>query len=378
MTRRRTRTIAVLGATGLVLALGGLLVWQIQDGGQIAEPAFLAPPRCALRPEPGRPPEPRPFSVDELPTSGGWVPHFPPYMPIKPSFDLDLLAPLGTGSTNAACWFKDFAEQFARHAAEGKPAYEARMIEMPIGGGLVSKVFAADDPLLLEAEPWIDQTVMRFQPDFGEVGPAFDPYPLDPVMIQDLGMSYVARGLSAKEPALAREDFRRSIRLGRLLLENRTDLPQAMAGWVCINLGTRALFETARAEGDAQTMLAASLALADNQALLMGFKLFFKILHGIFPHVIRIFGHPFATVHDEEFRAMAELAEQDLSRSDQIEALTTLRVVRLVGTSQQRVKVEEILHRQAASPDLLVAAFARQALTNDPMLERAQYLRLLP
>ena len=84
------------------------------------------------------------------PEADGW--------PIRFRTDLDLVAPLGDGSGNAALWLKDFAKQVGARASEAALAMERRVE----GPGEWGKVLAPDDPLLAEAEPWADQATMRF------------------------------------------------------------------------------------------------------------------------------------------------------------------------------------------------------------------------
>ena len=82
--------------------------------------------------------------------------------PLRFQVDLDLLAPLGDGPANAAIWFRDFAKQDGCRNEWGSNNRAIRPV-----GGVDESVFLPDDPILLEAEPWVDQATMRFYPTSG-------------------------------------------------------------------------------------------------------------------------------------------------------------------------------------------------------------------
>jgi hypothetical protein len=52
---------------------------------------------------------------------------------------------------------------------------------------------------------------------------------------------WVARGLALEDPARAKEDFRRAIRLGRLLRQEDATIIADLVGLACIRHGAQAL-----------------------------------------------------------------------------------------------------------------------------------------
>ena len=158
--------------------------------------------------------------------------------------DLDLLAPLGTGTANAAAWFKDFAKPDGSRRADA----EAAMARRVQGPGELGEVLPGTDPLLLEAEPWCDQATMRFYPDFFPIKGYATQIPN--LMLQlTFAKSWVARGMAASDPAKAMEDFRRAIRLGRLLRQEDATVIQDLVGLACIRDAALGVYELAVKEG---------------------------------------------------------------------------------------------------------------------------------
>ena len=199
-TKSKMWPVALAAAVIVVLAgtLGARLIGHDSSFAVMRAPAATVPAPVA-------------FDVSELevpcwscPAARDW--------PLKFQTDLDLLAPLGTGTANAAEWFALFEKNVGPRYAEATAAMERR-VERP---DWVGKSLPPDDPLLLEAEPWCDQATMDFYPEI---------FPLDGYatritnLLLPLNMvrSWVARGLAAENSEAAMADFRRAIRLGRLL-----------------------------------------------------------------------------------------------------------------------------------------------------------------
>ena len=74
--------------------------------------------------------------------------------PFEHGIDLDSLAPLGRGRENAAEWL----EEFSRHGARYDEWF-GRRTEFEINGETWRLL---PDPLLREAEPWVEQATCRF------------------------------------------------------------------------------------------------------------------------------------------------------------------------------------------------------------------------
>ena len=130
------------------------------------------------------------------------------------------------------------------------------------GPGELGEVLPADDPLLLEAEPWCDQATMRYYPDI---------YPMKgwetqiPNLMFQLtfARSWVARGMAASDPSKAMEDFRRAIRLGRLLRQEDVTVIADLVGLACIRVGAQGIYDLAVKQGNAQLALVASIVLGE-------------------------------------------------------------------------------------------------------------------
>ena len=187
--------------------------------------------------------------------------------PLRFRTDLDLLAPLGDGDANAAEFFAQFTKEIGPRIDDVTAANKQRVD----GPEWVGKVFPPDHPLLLEAEPWADQATMKYYPEI---------YPLDGVVTRitnllfplNLARSWIARGLAAEDSETAMEDFRRAIRLGRLLRQEDVVVITDLVGLACIHLGSRGIYERALAEGDLETALLASVVLGEVPAQRLGTK----------------------------------------------------------------------------------------------------------
>jgi hypothetical protein len=128
--------LGVLAAALVVLVLAALLAARLDSWSGTARAA--APPAII--------PAPKPIDVKHL-TIQCWSCPGTEDGPLVFRTDLDMLAPLGTGTANAATWFAQFAKPNGPRAAEGSTAQKRTVDHPPIG-----KVLPPDDPLLLEAE----------------------------------------------------------------------------------------------------------------------------------------------------------------------------------------------------------------------------------
>jgi hypothetical protein len=180
----------------------------------------------------------------------------------KPEFsvDLDFFAPLGNGNGNAAIWFRDFGTDDGARTAELK---EARRVRADLLGQEV-RVLAPDDPILREAQAWVDQAKCRFYPDVWKSSGHRIDMPIPPLAFAiELSRSWTARGLHETDLRRAKEDFRRAIRLGRLFMQDDLSLIQQLGGWSCVAYGLQGLNHAAHEEGDAVMVAATTQALGD-------------------------------------------------------------------------------------------------------------------
>lgn len=367
-TRTRVRW-QVMAALAVVVFLGGLLGLRLLAGARDKHPAsggspVPAPPAATV-------PAPRSAEVASLsfpcwscPESATW--------PIQFRTDLDLLAPLGNGTANAGTFFKDFAKPKGSRFAESEAAMGRRIDGPPWLG----KVLPAGDPLLLEAEPWSDQATMRFYPDFFVLEGWETQIPNLAISLT-FARSWVARGLSASDPAKSMNDFRRAIRLGRLLRQEGTTLIADLVGLSCIRLGAQGIYETATKRGDGSLALTASIVLSEcaPQKLLSSAKVT-KVDLTPFLEVDPS-GEPVLSASDARVATVLETASKEAELRFRGEAILTLGLVRFMGNPAQQkqalAKLEELA--AATGPDSRVSSLAKWSRDHKP--DKKQILEIL-
>ncbi|MDX1389460.1 MAG: hypothetical protein R3344_09745, partial [Acidobacteriota bacterium] len=190
---RSSKRFAVLTAVVVVVALAGLLAVRVAAQAAATDAALAeAPPAPAANV-----PAPKDFDLADLPTPNCWGCSWKTVEPLDFQIDLDILAPLGDGKGNAALWFKDFARGGSRYQ-KGRGGYKSRVEEITVPNGKWS-VLPRNDPLLLEAETWIDQATCRFYPDVWPVE-GVETRIANLLMILDLAKSWVYHGKMANDP----------------------------------------------------------------------------------------------------------------------------------------------------------------------------------
>ena len=324
--------LATLAAMLLVLLIVRAIVLWDGSVPPASAPRTVVASTAPDHAPPATVPAPRRVGLAEMPAPFPWTRPSPLPQPLRFRVELDLLAPLGTGPANAAIWFRDFARSDGSRNEWGS---EKRVIR-PVGG-IDESVFPPDDPVLLEAEPWVDQATMRFYPD---VWPMAGPETNIPNLLFEitLAKSWAARADASSDPALAKEDYRRAVRLGRLILQDDATLISNLVGLACVRIGARGLYEQARREGDAETMLAASLALHDADSIRqLAAERLTKITVGneLRWHWSRPFS-PTIRATDEQVAAAIEMAQRDPSHALRLEAQWALMGYALAGTRAQR------------------------------------------
>jgi hypothetical protein len=307
-------------------------------------------------------PTPKTLAIAQLPVPCWGCPEGREW-PIAFRTDLDLLAPLGNGPANAGLFWKDFAKPGGPRLAEATAALERRVA----GPGDFGRVLPPDDPLLLEAEPWCDQATMRFYPDFFPLR-GYDTQLPNLLVPLNVAKSWVARGIGREDPARAMEDFRRAIRLGRLLRQKDTTIVTDLVGLACIRLGAEGVHELARKRGDAPLALLAATVLGEHAPQ----RLFTQ------ERVAKVDVKPWAretagawalALPDERFGTLVEMAKGEPELRFRGEAILTLSVVRVLGTPEQRERALATLKELAASKDTRVAALASRNLASPPSLD---------
>lgn len=349
----------VVGALAILLALAALLGARVlaraHAGGAAPRvswsiPAVPGPPAVATVPDPG------PVDLAGLPTPVCWSCRPNDLLDLGFRVDLDLLAPLGDGDANAAFWFAQFARHDGPRFGEGTD----RMVDREVQGRSL-KVFPADDPLLLEAEPWVDQARCSFYPEVWQVSGPETPIP-NLLITLHLARSWIARGDAADDREAAREDYRRVVRLGRLLLEDDTTLIQNLVGYATVRLGATALYEEARRDGDAGLMAVAALALHDVDGARAGFSRRVRHTNAVFESVNDGWFGPTLEVSDDQVDSIVRIARRDPERTMRLEAMLALYLVRHLGTDTQRDVAGRTLEDLAEAEDPVVSAMARRVL----------------
>ena len=341
ITNTRLR-IGVLTAMSVILILAGLLVIRVLQGSGAQ----------AASPPTGIVPAPKIIDVKKL-TIRCWSCPTAEDAALDFHTDLDLLAPLGTGSANAANWFAAFAKPNGARAAEGSAAIDRSVERSPLG-----KILPPKDPLLLEAEKWADQSTMKFYPEIFPVkGPETQIQNLLLCLI--LARSWIARGMDATSFESAMSDFTRAIRLGRLLRQEDALLISDLVGLACIRMSAEAIFDRARNEGKLELALTGSIVAAEASALrlLSGARLTSLELG---PYVRKLDNASYGVeVPDPLFQRIVTMTTDSPDRRFRQEALLNLHIVEQLGNSDQAGKAKTALAKLQQSEDKLTAAFAQ-------------------
>jgi hypothetical protein len=357
----------VLACVPIALALS--LAWRASARLADSAPSLARHRAAALQPKPAQVPEPAAIRVDALPMPICWTcPGGARESDAAQLVDLDVIAPLGDGAGNAAEWLASFANGESR-AAEGR---EARSRRVPaVIGGEAARVLPPDDPLLKEAEPWMDQATCRFHP---EIWPMDSPRPREPNLLLALtfAKSWVARGDASVDAAAAARDDRRAIRLGRLLLQDDVSIAQDLVGRACIRLGAEALHRSARQSGDLPLALATALVLAEHDGMRAVTAERTSVLQGITPDGANLLGKARVAASDDDVDAVIALARDAVERRFRIAALPVMRLVVDAGTKEQAARARAALSALESDADPLVADAARATTASSPSTERGE------
>lgn len=285
--------------------------------------------------------------------------------PVRFQTDLDLIAPLGDGTGNAADFFALFEKQRGSRAAEATAMMDRRFEDADDFGLIV----APDDVLLGEAEPWVDQAVMRFYPEI---------FPMEGVetritnllVMLTFARSWAARGVEAEDPEIGLEDCRRAIRLGRLLRQDDVVIINDLVGLACIHLGTRGVYRIAQREGDVELALLASVILGELAP--QRFMTMEKIsVFDLAPYLRRgSSGTHRLDMPEIQLDAMMDMAAGLTERRFYGELILSSNVILHLGPPEQQQRVRTLLEELASGDDPITADFARWALDNPPTKEQ--------
>ena len=225
--------------------------------------------------------------------------------------------------------------------------------------GQERSVLPPDDPLLLEAEPWVDQARMRFYPDTWPNARLARGSP-NLLQLLKLSESWVARSGTRTDPEAAREDCRRAVRSGRLLLQDDVTVAQNLVGVACVRVGAECLYEVARREGDTSGMLVAERVLHEALGLRARSDWRLRVLE-FSGTVERRWWAPWQRVTifpDRDVEKVIRMARSDPSRALRLEAQPRLAIIALAGSSGQRALAQSALDELVKDPDPLVASSA--------------------
>ncbi len=346
--KMRSKSILVVSAAVVVVLLAGSLAARYMTSARVSDSSLIAPAATV--------PAPVVLAVEELEVPSWGSLKQSRDWPVTFRTDLDLLAPLGDGPANAGVYFVAFAKEVGSRADEAAEAMAERH-EVPDLGG----VLPPDHPLLLEAEPWCDQSTMWFYPDLLELD-GYDTRIPNLLYMLTLAKSWVARGNASGEPVAALEDFRRAIRLGRLLRQEDVTIIADLVGLACIRIGAEATYRSARDEGNLQAALLASVVLGEvaPQRLLTSER----ITAGDLSPFGRVGedGEIEFEIPDARIDRLVAMVTIGPDRRFGGEALIGLNIVLHLGNPAQRERVAEVLNELSGSPDLFLAHGARWAL----------------
>ena len=279
-------------------------------------------------------PPPRHIAVTELPDLINFSPIISadePLPALEFSVDLDYLAPLGTGEQNAA-------RPFAKADAE-----VTTLIEGPDG-----RVFRLDDPLLRAAEMAADQARMRFYPDIWPIAGLDTNIPSARYVVA-AGRTFVMRAKSATSRDAAKADYRRTLRLGRLLWQEHATIYQDLLAIALIKMGATGLYEVARSEGDAATMAVAAIVQAEGT----------NFREAIRDRMTDVDRWKTAKITDEMVEKVAAIAKTAGYRPQRSEAAVMLWAISNIGSKTQRERAKMLLDELGAAGDEVTSANAK-------------------
>jgi hypothetical protein len=339
--------LRVIAAAAVCVALAGLLAARVIGSDHGGAPIAAATV-----------PSPKPVVLDQLTIPCWSCPHADGW-PLRFRTDLDLIAPLGTGGRNAALWYAAFTKPDGPRAAEAD-AIMSRRVDHPTAG----KILPADDPFLAEAEPWMDQATLRFFPDVYPVEGFRTRIP-NLMLALTLARSWVARGQAAESLDDAMADFRRVMRLGRLLRQEDVLLINDLVGLAAIRMGAEAIYDRARSGAKLDLALAAAVIAgeAPAQKLLSGARM---TTAEVVPYLKRDAGGSSIVVPHSRFEAMRKIALDSPDRRFRMETCASLSLVASFGSGEQRSQARRTLETLAGSTDAAIAANARWHLANPP------------
>ncbi len=153
-------------------------------------------------------------------------------------------------------------------------------------------------------------------------------------------------------------DFRRAIRLGRLLRQEDVVIINDLVGLACIHLGTRGVYERALADGDLETALLASVVLGEVAPQRLGTSQRITATDLADSIVRDESGELELALRPGKLDALIDAAENSPDRRFRAEAIIGLNTVRWQGSVEESARAFEVLDALAGNPDPVIAAGA--------------------
>ncbi len=177
-----------------------------------------------------------------------------------------------------------------------------------------------------------------------------------------LARSWIARGTDAPDSEAALADFRRVIRLGRLLRQEDAVVIDDLVGLACIRIGAEAIYDRARNDGN--TGLALLAAVVAGEAPPQKYLTAARVTSAEIRPYVRESGAGSCELQlpAGRFEAISEMALSCPDRRFRSEATLDLRYVAALGAGPMRADARALLEKLAAGPDPIVAANARWCL----------------
>ena len=160
------------------------------------------------------------------------------------------------------------------------------------------------------------------------------------------------------------DDFRRAIRLGRLLRQEDVVVISDLVGLACIHLATRGIYERALADGDLELALLASVVLGEVAPQRLGTKKHLTSTDLLDSFERNDRGEVSFRLRPGKLEIVIEVANGAPDRRMRCEAVEGLNIVRSLGTPEEQSRAFEELEKLAGDSDPMVAAGARWSLDN--------------
>jgi len=180
----------------------------------------------------------------------------------------------------------------------------------------------------------------------------------------------VARGEGAEDRDAAMADFRRAIRLGRLLRQEDVVVISDLVGLACIHIATRAVYDRALADGDLELALLASVIIGEVAPQRLGTKKHLTSTDLVDSIRLEDSGDMEFRLRTGKLDTVVEAAVGSPDKRFRCEAILGLNIVRTLGTPDERQRATEVLHELAIDGDSAIANGAQWGLDNELNIEQ--------